>query len=157
MPEAEKRIDEVLTEHPFFDGLNEKYIALLAGLGSYAGFNPGEYLFREGEEANSFYIITFGQVSLEISFPGKGSVAVQMVKEGDIVGWSWLHPPYRWFLDARAVTHVRAIAIDGRSLRSKCDEDPCLGYELMKRFAFVIAQRLHATRLQLLDIYGASG
>ncbi|MEM4658543.1 MAG: cyclic nucleotide-binding domain-containing protein [Candidatus Methanosuratincola sp.] len=157
MSESEKGVYEVLIEHPFFEGLGERYIALLAEFASYASFAPGDYLLREGEEANSFYIITFGQVSLEMSFPGKGSVTLHTVKEGDVVGWSWLHPPYKWFLDARAVTQVRAIAFDGRIIKAKCDEDPHLGYELMKRFACIIAQRLQATRLQLLDIHGASG
>ena len=73
----------------------------------------------------------------------------------DVLGWSWLIPPYRWRFDARAIDLTRAIALDGKCLRGKCDQDPRLGYELLKRVAAIMAERLHATRLQMLDVYGA--
>ena len=75
---------------------------------------------------------------------------------GEILGWSWLVPPYRWHFDARAVELTRAIALDGKCLREKCEEDHDLGYEVMRRFVVIIAQRLEETRLQLLDVYGNS-
>ena len=71
-----------------------------------------------------------------------------------MVGWSWLFPPYRWHFDARALSHVRATAFDGACLRGKCEDDPALGYDLMKRFAQVLIERLQWTRLRLLDVYG---
>jgi len=78
---------------------------------------------------------------------------IETLEEGDILGWSWLIPPYLWRFDARIVEPTRAIALDGKCLRMKCDENHDLGYELLKRFAHIVTQRLQATRLQLLDIY----
>ncbi len=78
----------------------------------------------------------------------------QTVAEGDVLGWSWLFPPYRWVFDAQALELTRALVFDGTCLRGKCEDDHNLGYELMKRFAHVVVQRLQATRLQLLDVYG---
>ena len=83
-------------------------------------------------------------------------MAIQSLKEGEVLGWSWMIPPYKWHFDARAFDLTRAIALDGACLREKCEEDHDLGYELMSRFALIIAQRLEATRLQLMDIYGNS-
>jgi CRP/FNR family transcriptional regulator, cyclic AMP receptor protein len=81
-------------------------------------------------------------------------VIIQTVGSGDVLGWSWLIPPYRWRFDARTVERTRAIALNGQCLRTKCDDSPRLGYELLKRVTSVFAERLLATRLQLLDVYG---
>jgi CRP/FNR family transcriptional regulator, cyclic AMP receptor protein len=96
-------------------------------------------------------------VTLETFVPGRGGLTVQTVDEGDVVGWSWLFPPYRWHFDARALDSVRAVAFDGACLRRKCDEDNSLGYELLGRFSPVMLERLQATRMQLLDVYGNGG
>lgn len=149
-----KGIRDLLEEHPFFEGLKPEYIALIAGCGTNVNFKSGEYLFREGEEADTFYILRRGHIALEIGSSGHGPIIIQTVGEGDVLGWSWLYPPYKWFLDAKTVEPVRAIAMDGKCLRDKCDEDTALGYELMKRFSYIMVKRLQATRLQLLDIYG---
>ncbi len=149
-------IDSLIAEHPFFKGLGERYLKLIAGCGSNVRFNAGQYLCREGEEADKFYAIRHGKVGVEVFVPQRGPVTVQTVSEGELVGWSWLFPPYRWQFDARALEIVRATSFDGACLRKKCDEDPAMGYELMKRLAQVISQRLESTRLQLLDVYGPS-
>ena len=120
-------------------------------------FDEGKFLFREGEEANNFYVIRAGRVAIEIFSPKRGPITVQTVREGDVLGWSWLFPPYRWHFDARALELTRAISLDGKCLRNKCEEDHDLGYELMKRFSEVMIQRLQATRLQLLDLYAENG
>jgi CRP-like cAMP-binding protein len=149
-----KDIEALLQEHPFFHGLAQKYVELIAGCGSNVVFNEGEYVFREGEAANHFYIVRHGHVQMEIFVPHRGPLAIDTVREGEVLGWSWLFPPYRWTLDARAIEQTRAVALDGACLRGKCDEDPALGYELMKRFAPIIARRLESARLRLLDVYG---
>jgi CRP/FNR family transcriptional regulator, cyclic AMP receptor protein len=81
-------------------------------------------------------------------------LTIQTLGVGEVLGWSWLFPPYRWLFDARTIELTRAIALDGKCLRAKCDEDHHLGYEMVKRFAQVIIERLQASRLQLLDVYG---
>jgi CRP-like cAMP-binding protein len=147
-------IESLLKEHPFFEGLEPNYVEFIAGCGKNVVFQAGQYIFREGEAANTFYIVRQGKVQLEIFVPERGPLAVDTISEGEVLGWSWLFPPYRWSLDARALDPVHAVALDGACLRGKCDDDHHLGYELMARFAPIIAKRLRATRLQLLDVYG---
>jgi CRP-like cAMP-binding protein len=117
-------------------------------------FKAGEIIFREEEAADHFYLIREGKVALEASIPGRSPVLLQTVGENEVLGWSWLFPPYRWHFAARTAETTRALAFDGKCLRNKCDADHDLGYELMKRFASIMLQRLQATRLQLLDVYG---
>jgi CRP-like cAMP-binding protein len=152
-----RNLQEVLAEQKLFHGMTQSYMELIAGCGSNVRFNEGDWLFREGEPANSFYLIRHGRVSLEMHVPQHGSVTLETIMEGDVVGWSWLFPPYKWHLDARAVVLTRAMAFDGECLRRKCDEDPALGYDVMKRFASVMIDRLKTTYLQLLDVYGHRG
>lgn len=149
-----ENLERILTEHPFLAGLDEKYIKLLAGCASNVVFKAGQFIFREGEEADKFYLIRNGQVHVEVFIPQKGPLIIRSRSEGEVFGWSWLVPPYRWHFDARAAEVTRALAIDGKCLRQKCEEDHDLGYELMKRFTLVIAERLEATRFQLMDVYG---
>ena len=148
-------LEPILSAHPFFHDLEPRYLKLIVGCAANVRFEAGQFVFREGDEANQFYLIRHGSVSLEIFAPNRGSITTQTLGEGDVLGWSWLFAPYRWSCDARAVTLTRAIALDGSCLRAKCEGDHELGYELLKRFAHVIMDRLSATRLQLLDLYGS--
>lgn len=147
-------LKRILTEHSFFKGLNEEYFNLIVGCASNVRFDAGKLIHREGEEANHFYLIRSGKVTLQMMTPNKGPLIIETLDEGDILGWSWLVPPYTWHLDAIAVELTRMIALDGKCLRGKCENDHNLGYELLKRFADIMMKRLEATRLQLLDIYG---
>ncbi len=149
-----ENLKSVLAEHPFLNGMSEAQLELLVGCASNVVFKAGEFIIREGEDAEKFYIIRHGKVLIETHLPQKGTIIIRSRTAGEILGWSWLVPPYRWHFDARAVEVTRAIALDGKCLRQKCEEDHDLGYEIMKRFALIIAERLEATRLQLLDIYG---
>lgn len=143
----------ILEQHPFLQGLAPEYLELLVGCASNVKFGEGEYLFREGKEADCFYILRAGKVSIETYSPGRGTIQIQTVGEGDVLGWSWLISPYKWSFDGRAVEMTRAISLDARCLREKCAKDHDLGYEFMQRFAHVIVQRLRATHLQLVDMY----
>ena len=146
-------LERIVAEHPFFAGLEERYMQLLAGCASNVRFEGGKYILREGEEASQFFLIRHGKVALQISAPPRGPLIVETLGEGDILGWSWLVSPYHWSLDARAVELTRAIALDGRCLRAKCEQNHDLGYELLKRFAHIMERRLETTRFQLLDVY----
>ena len=117
-------------------------------------FEQGGHLCREGAPADRFYVIRFGVVSVETFAPTRGPVTIETAGAGDVLGWSWLFPPHKWHFDVRAQTLVRALALDGVCLRGKCEADPVLGYEMVKRFAEVVVRRLEATQLQLLDLYG---
>jgi CRP/FNR family transcriptional regulator, cyclic AMP receptor protein len=149
-----ENLERTLAEHPFFKGLDARYISLLAGCASNVVFKAGEFVFREGEQADTFYIIRHGKVALEWFVPQKGAIAVQTFQEGSVMGWSWLVPPHQWRGDTRAYDLTRAIALDGKCLRDKCEADHDFGYEIMRRIATLVAETLHATRLQLMDIYG---
>ena len=147
-------LEPLLRGHKFFDGLESDYLTLLTGCASTAVFAADTFLFREGEPAETFYLIREGKVALEIAAPGRGALVVQTLGPGDVAGFSWLFDPHRWEFDGRAVERVLAVQMDGACLRGKCDADPRLGYELMQRFAGLMTSRLQATRLQLLDVYG---
>ena len=147
-------LKNILAAHPFFKGLNDEYFALLVGCASNIRIDAGKMILREGEEANHFYLIRSGTVSIQSMTPHKGPIIIQTLQEGDILGWSWLVAPFTWHFDAKAVDVTRLIALDGKCLRTKCESDHGLGYELLKRFADIMTKRLESTRLQLLDIYG---
>ena len=147
-------LERILAAHPFFGGMEPVYHQLFVDCASNVRFEAGEYMFREGGEANQFYLIRHGRAALEISTPERGPVIVQSLGEGEVLGWSWMIPPYRWRFDARAVELTRAISLDGKCLRERSEEDHDLGFQLMKRAAHIMEARLQATRLQLLDVYG---
>jgi len=150
-------IGSVLRETPLFNGLAPADLELIAGCGANIRFRPEEMLFRDGDEANTFFLLRHGTVALETYIPSRGSVTIETIDAGEVVGWSWLFPPYRWHFDARALSLVRATVFDGACLRGKCEADPRLGYQLMSRFAQVAIERLQWTRLRLLDVYGYAG
>jgi CRP/FNR family cyclic AMP-dependent transcriptional regulator len=147
-------MEELLGSHPFFAGLGGETVRLMAGCASNVHFRAGDYIFGEGEPAGRFYVIRHGRVALEIHSPGRGPLTIDTMEEGQVLGWSWLIPPYRYFADARAVTPVSATALDGDCLRGKCEADTRLGYQLLKRVTAVMYQRLQSTRVRMLDLYG---
>jgi CRP/FNR family cyclic AMP-dependent transcriptional regulator len=147
-------LENLLRAAPVFQGLDHDELALIAGCASNVRFDQGRMLFREGDAADTFYLVRHGTVALELFVPARGSAVIETIEPGEVIGWSWLFPPYRWHFDARALSQVRATAFDGACLRAKCDADPALGYDLMSRFAQVLIERLQWTRLRLLDVYG---
>jgi CRP/FNR family cyclic AMP-dependent transcriptional regulator len=152
-----RTLDQVVLESGIFSGLDDAFAEQLAGCSQTAGFEAGKTLFREGEPADVFYVLRRGRVALELYLPGRGPLTIETIEAGSVVGWSWLFPPHVWHFDARAVSPVRAVAVDGACIRGKCDDDPAFGYELMQRFSAVLLERLNATRLRLADLYGGPG
>jgi CRP/FNR family cyclic AMP-dependent transcriptional regulator len=151
-----KTLDQILAEHPFFRGLGTEHLKFIAGCGHNVHFRAGQQIFREGDSADLFYVVHHGTALVEINVPGRGPVTVQTITEGEILGWSWLFPPYRWRFDALARDEISATVFDGACLRKKCDSDPVLGYELMKRLSEIVSTRLLSTLLQSLDVYGGA-
>jgi CRP/FNR family transcriptional regulator, cyclic AMP receptor protein len=147
-------LERIIKEHSFFAGMQDVFRELVCGCAKNTHFGAGQYLFHEGEPADWFYLIRHGRVAFQLTAPGRGAMTFQTVAEGELAGVSWLIPPYRWTYDAKAVEDTRAIAINALCLRQKCEADHDLGYEMMKRFMPVLIQRLQATRLQILDVYG---
>jgi len=147
-------LEPLLRDHPFLKGLEPEYLTLLAGCAMNVRFREGAFLFREGEAADRCFLIREGKLALEIAAPGRGSIIVQTLGAGHVAGFSWLLEPHQWQFDGRAVEPVHAVALDGTCLSGKCADDPRLGFELTQLFARLAIQRLQATRLQLLDVYG---
>jgi CRP-like cAMP-binding protein len=152
-----KTLDAVVAESPVFAGLDQAHLELVAGCAKNVVCDPGDFLFREADQADTFYLVRHGRILLETFVPGRGSVTIQTVDEGEIVGWSWLFEPYRWHFDARALDLVRAVEFDAACLRQKLEDDHTFGFFLLSRFTPVMVERLEATRLQLLDVYGSAG
>ena len=148
-------LERIIAKHPFFVGLDDGFTNLMVSCASNVRFNAGDYIFKEGDPANTFYLIREGRVAVEVFAPQHKPIIVATLGVGEILGWSWLLPPYHWKNHAHVVEDTRAIALDGKCLRTKCEQNHDLGYEVLKRFARIIEQRLEATRLQLLDVYSA--
>lgn len=148
-------LETVIGEQPFFQGMEDRHIQLIAGCSMNVRFDAGHVVFRAGEPADHFYLIREGLLAVQFAIPRKGLLTVQTLSEGEVLGWSWLFPPYRWHFDARAQRTTHALSFDGMCLRAKCEEDHDLGYAISSRFMRIVAERLQATLLQLSDIYGA--
>ncbi len=152
-----KTITDLLRDHPFFDGMAKADLEFIGGCGMNRVFKAGEYVARENEPADHFYLIRRGRAVIETFMPHRGALSLKTLRDGDICGWSWLFPPYCWAFDVRALDNLHCIQLDGKCLRNKCAEDTRLGYDLMQRFARIMTERLRDTRLQLLDVYGHPG
>ena len=148
-----ERIEEYLARHPFFAGLDQETLQLVTGCATNAHYRPGSNLFREGEPADTFYVIRKGRVALEMRLPTR-EVVLDTAQDGEVVGWSWLVPPYRWTFDARAIDETSVVAFDAVCLREKCAADPAVGYALLQRVVEVMSARVHSARVRLLDLYG---
>jgi CRP/FNR family cyclic AMP-dependent transcriptional regulator len=142
-------LTQALAKHPFLKGFEPDHLHYLAESASEVHFDAGQYILREGGEANRCYLIQHGKVGLGTFIPGRGFTTVQTLSEGDLLGWSWLIPPYIWHLNAQAILPTDAIALDGTRLRERCEQDHDFGYELLKRLAEIIGKRFRITRMQL--------
>jgi CRP/FNR family cyclic AMP-dependent transcriptional regulator len=146
--------EELLAGHPFSQGMSPDEIAQVAKcvLGT-ARFAADDVILRTGDPADRCFLITLGDVALEAHSPGSGPRIIQTVNAGEVLGWSWMFPPYKVSFDARALTPTEAVVLDGAALRKCAAEDMGLGYHVMNRVARMVVDRLQATRLQLLDMY----
>ena len=149
-----RTIPDLIADVPALAALAPDHRETIAGCAHNRAFKEGELILREGEPADVFHIVRSGAVALEIYVPRRGAVIVETLHDGDLLGWSWLVPPYRVAFDARAVSTTHTIEFDGACLRGKCESDPALGYDLHKLVAGVIVERLQETRMRLLDVYG---
>jgi CRP/FNR family transcriptional regulator, cyclic AMP receptor protein len=143
----------ILAAHPFFKGLDSRYLKLVLECASRQTFNAGEFLCRDEEEATKFFVIHHGRVSVEIYRARRGPVTILSLNEDDVLGWLWFDKPYHWHLDAKALDLTRVIVLDVRCLMDKCDKDCDFGYDLMRRYAHHLAVQFRVTKLQLADIY----
>ncbi|HET9188073.1 MAG TPA: cyclic nucleotide-binding domain-containing protein [Acidothermaceae bacterium] len=149
-----KDVTQLLAEQPLFSDLGNDMFALVAGCAHNEHFGADDYLFRIGDPADRFYLVRRGLVALELVRTGGSRLIVDTVSNGGIVGLSWLVPPYRWNLDARAVEATSAVSIDAGCLRRKCEDEPRIGYVLLQRVSSALYQRMQAARVRMADVYG---
>jgi CRP-like cAMP-binding protein len=143
-----------LETHPFLAGLSARHLQTLLASAMPSRFEAGQLIFREGDLANRFYLILRGAVALETFTQARGTLLIQTLGAGEVLGWSWLFAPFKWHFDARAIEPTEAVFFYGTRLREQCEEDHELGYELIKRAAHVMMQRLQATRRRMLVAHG---
>ncbi|MFI6053402.1 cyclic nucleotide-binding domain-containing protein [Streptomyces violascens] len=139
------------------DAMPPKARDRLLALSREVTFPAGTRIFSEGSHADRFWVIQNGRVELDVHVPGRKAPVVESLVPGNLVGWSWLFPPYTWQLGATAATEVHALEFDAAAVRALCDEDPVLGQALARGVAEVVGHRLRAARVRLLDLYGPYG
>jgi CRP/FNR family transcriptional regulator, cyclic AMP receptor protein len=144
-----KKFEKEVAAHPFLLGMNERHVRSLADCAMHSHYHADTTIFREGEPANRFYLIVRGRVRLESSTLGE-PVQVDEIHDGDLLGWSWLFPPYAWHFTARTLKETDAIFFYGTILREYCEKDHSLGFELFKRMSAVMLRRLQAARQKLM-------
>ncbi|HEU5108242.1 MAG TPA: cyclic nucleotide-binding domain-containing protein [Micromonosporaceae bacterium] len=144
---------DLLTEHPFLDGLAPAALDRLAAYAHPVYRAAGHRLFADGRPAQRFWLLRTGQVALDLHTPGRGDVVIETLGPGALVGWSWLFEPRRWQFGAVVMEPVRAIEFDASGVQHLMSEDPALGYDLTRRMMAVMLGRLQATRTRLLDLY----
>jgi CRP-like cAMP-binding protein len=147
-------LEPIIAEVGIFRGMKPAHLGLITGCAANVRYEAGTFVGRAGDQADRFWIIRQGRVALELFSPGRPPMTISTMSQGDVVGFSWLLPPYQLHFDIHALTLTQALLFDGRCLRGKCDSDPELGYELVSRFSRIIVDRIQAMSLQLMDIYG---
>ena len=139
-----------LAAHPFLHGMSHDQLTVLAEAGRDVRFPARHRLFEDGGNATRFWLIQSGHVRLDLNVPGQGPVVIETIGMGELLGWSWLFPPYKWAFGAVAVADVRAFEFDAPAVRKRCEDDPELGYGLNQRLTKVLARRLQTTRIRLI-------
>lgn len=142
-----------LTVHPFVRGMAHEHVSRLGETARYIAVPARYRLIEEGGTADRFWLLEAGQVALDVHVPGYGLVIIETLGRGEVIGWSWLFPPYQWQLGAVTIQPTQAFELNGPAVRRLCEADPVLGHELTRRFIPVVVHRLQATRLRLLEVY----
>lgn len=150
-------LELIIATHPFTKDINPRFLHLLKECATFERFGIGHEIFHESFEADRFYLIHSGRVALQTFVPGTGVTTIQTIGAGEALGWSWLYPPYRWHFSAVAVDPVEAAALCAKTLRERMEENHEFGYEIALRVGPVLLERLQATRLRLLEMYGVPG
>lgn len=144
---------ETLGALPFFEGFSPRFLRALVPLAREQSVRADDEVFREGDPARAFYLVLSGKVALEAVAPDRPRRTIQTVGTNEVIGWSWLLPPGRWTMDARAVKPTRLLAVEANGLRAALQEQPTEGFRFLMRLLPVIGQRLENTRVQLLDLH----
>jgi CRP-like cAMP-binding protein len=150
-------IEDYLSTHSFFSGLDDSFMKFLSNSAQELQVKEGHVLFQQGKPADKFYLLRSGQVSVQVPALVGPTLELQVLGEGQMLGWSWLIPPYRWNFQARALQDSDLLEFDGSAILAHCEEDPKFGYELFKRFAALMSNRLDAARQKIMDQWDPPG
>jgi CRP/FNR family transcriptional regulator, cyclic AMP receptor protein len=151
------KVDELITSpRPFLKGMRRQHVRYLNEIALRTNFAEGEWIFREGERADRFYLIVEGSVIITSRMPIHSHIGIQTLGAGNAIGWSALFKPYTWHLDARADEPTRVLSFRAARLREQCKRHPELGYELMERVGYMLMERFQAARLKLLNAYAVA-
>lgn len=150
-------IESYLGGHAFFAGLDDSITAFLADSATARQVKKGEVLFKPGATADKFYLIRTGEVAIQVPAVMGPQLDVQALGKDQILGWSWLIAPYRWHFLARALEDSEVLEFDGSAILERCEQDPAFGYELLKRFASLMSERLDAARQKMMDQWNPPG
>ena len=145
----------ILAAHAFLEGMKAEHIEKIADCTSYVEFQRGQYVFRQGEAAENFYLILEGSAEVELFSAAGGPVVLQKVGSGSVLGWSWLIPPYLWHFDAQVLQSVKALEVHAVRLRGFMAKDSALGYEILSRFIVTVCERLESERMRLVELYAS--
>ena len=154
---SKQPIEDSLSSHAFFYELDGRFMKFLSNSSTVLGIKEGDVLFHQGEHADKFYLLRNGQVSVQVPTPIGPALEIQALSKDQILGWSWLIPPYRWHFQARAMEDSDLLEFDGSAILVHCEEDPKFGYELLKRFAALMSERLDAARQKMMDHWDPPG
>jgi len=145
---------ECITSQKIFCNLAPEQLQILDRHSTLITFKTGQHLAKEDDPADEFYMLINGDLAIELHAAPTGERTLLTLLPGDLAGWSWIFPPYRWVFDVKARSDGEGIQFDAIALRNYCETDPAFGYALMRLFMQVMCERLKSTRIQLLDIYG---
>ena len=154
---SNQSIEDYLPTHAFFSGLDDSFMKFLSDSATQLRVKKGDVLFQQGERADKFYLLRNGQMSVQVPALMGPTLEIQTLGEDQILGWSWLIPPYRWNFQARALEDSDLLEFDGSAILARCEEDPKFGYELLKRFAALMSERLDAARQKMMDEWNPPG
>lgn len=154
---AENSIREILTGNRFFAELAPEHIDFLTTQAARRRLAKDEVLFRHGDKALHFYLIVSGRLSVEVAAIEGPALELQRLEPGDVIGWSWLIRPYRWHFQARAEEATEMLEFAGAEILARCEQDPKLGYELLKRFSGLMSERLQLARRKMMDEWKPAG
>jgi len=154
---SKQSIEGYLSNHDFFSGMDSSYLKFLSDSATEQQIKAGDVLFQYGKNADKFYLLRKGQVAIQVPALMGPALDIQTLVDDQILGWSWLIPPYRWNFLARALEDSELLEFDGSAVLARCQEDPKFGYELFKRFATLMSERLNAARQKMMDDWNPPG
>lgn len=157
MAETSKKIEELLSRTPFFAGLDPEYVAYLARHSSPRTLAVDTVLFVFGDDACDFYLVTKGQVCVEVAAIEGPALELQRLGPGAVLGWSWLFAPYKWTFQARATEPAEVLEFDGARILARSERDPAFGYQVIKRFSALMSERLNFARQKMMEEWSPAG